>query len=298
MNTENSLECRQYREAWIGEKGTDTVQRNIICSRFSNVTILSLVTPIFQQSLSMMDVAILLGYAGIAVSVVRLVRKNLSARPIFQPPKRLSSMERETLYRTKKYLRIIGLSVIVLCILAYAGIWYIERDLPFRYIHILILAIACLCVSYLNVLNEEKKSSFPSISELSQDHRRFKYPRNILIIQCVNAAILLVFCVLYVRSRSAPFHGIWGVIAWAGTLFLAYSPAAIAQELFGKEKKINYALTIPLSWVLVIFWIGLGVEMGSETTLLRDLGGALLVIFMLGYYSYYLYRKIQRKGTS
>lgn len=80
----------------------------------------------------------------------------------------------------------------------------------------------------------------------------------------VNAAVLLVFCILYTQLRSAPFYGIWGIIAWAGTLFVSYSPILLIKEEYKdrevpREKKV-FVFSIFLSWILVFFWLELGLS--------------------------------------
>jgi hypothetical protein len=127
---------------------------------------------------------------------------------------------------------------------------------------------------------KEKKSQFPLPSELRKKSKHMNHSKIIGIIMCVNAILLLLFCMVFVHLQDAPFHGIWGVIAWTATLFLSYSPSVVIRELFKYEKESTYIASIFLSWIFVFFWLGLGLDIESFI----EKSESLLIIFCIGYW--------------
>ena len=225
-----------------------------------------------------MDVVILLGYIGIIISVISILKEHFSDKAPPQKKKYLTPAEKETLNNMKKLIRYL----ILLSGLACIGIWVLTDGLPGKYVHLTILIIVNLALGYIKISLQEKSSRFPPPSELLKDRKKEDFPRNIKIIMCINALILLLFCILLVHSRSAPFYGIWGIIAWTGTLFLSYSPVLLFHELFKSEKRPPYLFSIFLSWIFVFFWLGLG--LGDEA--FEDFSIILFIIFMVGVWLY------------
>jgi hypothetical protein len=225
-----------------------------------------------------MDAVILLGYIGIIISVISILKEHVSGKAPPQKKKYLTTAEKETLNNMKKLIRYL----IILSGLACIGIWFLTGDFPGEYVHLTILIIVNLILGYIRISLQEKSSRFPPPSELLKDRKKEYLPRNIKIIMCINALFLLLFCILLVHSRSAPFHGIWGIIAWVGTLLFSYSPVLIVRELFKSEKRPPYLLSIFLSWIFVFFWLGLG--LGDEA--FEDFSLVLLIIFVVGVWLY------------
>ena len=238
-----------------------------------------------------MDVVILLGYIGIIISVISILKEHFSDKAPPQKKKYLTPAEKETLNNMKKLIRYLIILSGVACI----GIWVLIGDFPGKYVHLTILIIVNLALGYIKISLQEKSSRFPPPSELLEDRKKEDFPRNIKIIMCMNALVLLLFCILLVHSRSAPFHGIWGIIAWVGTLLFSYSPVLIARELFESEKRPPYLFSLFLSWVFVFFWLGLG--LGDEA--FGDFSMTLLIIFVIavwlyniGMWFYNMYKKM------
>ena len=243
------------------------------------------------QHSSTVDVVILLGYIGIIISVISILKEHFSDKAPPQKKKYLTPAEKETLNNMKKLIRYLIILSGVACI----GIWVLIGDFPGKYVHLTILIIVNLALGYIKISLQEKSSRFPPPSELLEDRKKEDFPRNIKIIMCMNALVLLLFCILLVHSRSAPFHGIWGIIAWVGTLLFSYSPVLIARELFESEKRPPYLFSLFLSWVFVFFWLGLG--LGDEA--FGDFSMTLLIIFVIavwlyniGMWFYNMYKKM------
>jgi hypothetical protein len=248
--------------------------------------------PIFSQTFSMMNIVLLGGYLGIIFTMVSIFRKKICGRQDTIKREHLSTTERKSLIKIKRYLRSFTLLMIILCICGFTGLWYLQGSFSFQYFHLFILIITNLILGYINVSIKEKKSQFPLPLELQKKPKHMKHPKIIGIIMCVNAIILLLFCIVFVHLRNAPFYGIWGVIAWAGTLLLSYSPFIVLHELFQYEKEIIYIASIFLSWILVFFWLGLGLEIES----FMEKSESLLIIFCIGYWlMYVLYYLIFQK---
>lgn len=80
---------------------------------------------------------------------------------------------------------------------------------------------------------------------------------------CGNAVALLVFCILYTQLKSFPFYGIWAIVAWTGTLLFSYPLYFFIEEnddlgiIKGKKK---FVFVILLSWILVVFWLEMGLN--------------------------------------
>ncbi|MBU7010049.1 MAG: hypothetical protein HXS46_05120 [Theionarchaea archaeon] len=231
------------------------------------------------------DTVILLGYVGIIISVVTILKEHIIDKAPIQKNKYPTKAEKETLIKMKKFIRYL----IMLCVLGCIGIWFLKGDFPTKYVHLVILIVVNLLLGYIRISVQEKSSRFPSPPELQRDRRKENFPRNIKIVMCINALVLLFFCVLFVHSRSAPFYGIWGIIAWAGTLFVSYSPVVLVHELFESEKRPPYLLSLPLSWIFVFFWLGLG--LGDE--MFQDISKILIILFVIGLWIYGMCRKIR-----
>jgi hypothetical protein len=214
------------------------------------------------MSLSWLDFIIVLAYIGVIISVVFDLRSRFFPRP-GENQKHLSSMERENLVRTRKVIRDIGPLMIILAALSYVMLWYLGRKPPLEYIYLWILVAVYMILSYFNISPTLRRyCTLPQV-EMPEKGKEPKYDikmdKRMLY---VNAAVLLVFCILYAQLRSAPFYGIWGIIAWAGTLFFSYTPILWVREEYKgwgvpREKRI-FAFSIVLSWILVFFWLELG----------------------------------------
>jgi hypothetical protein len=225
-----------------------------------------------------MDAVILLGYIGIIISVISISKEHISGKAPPQKKKYLTTAEKETFNNMKKLIRYL----VILSVLACIGIWFLKGGFPVKYVHLTILIVVNLILGYMRISLQEKSSRFPPPSELLKDRRKEDFPRNIKIIMCINALFLLLFCILLVHSRSAPFYGIWGIIAWAGTLLFSYSPVLIVRELFKSERRLPYLLSLFLSWIFVFFWLGLG--LGDEA--FGDFSINIFIIFMIGVWLY------------
>ncbi len=240
---------------------------------------------LLQQNLFTIDTVILLGYIGIIISLITILKEHIIDKAPTQKKKYPTKAEKETLTNMKKLIRY----VIILCVLGCIGIWFLKGDFPAKYVHLAFLIVVNLFLGYIKISVQEKSSRFPSPPELQRDRRKGNFPRNIKIIMYINALVLLFFCVLFVHLKSAPFYGIWGIIAWAGTILLSYSPVVLVHELFESEKRPPYLLSLPLSWIFVFFWLGLG--LGNEV--FQDISEILIILFVIGLWIYSMCRKIR-----
>lgn len=252
--------------------------------------------PLWQLS-SWIDVVILLGYTGVVISVINIVRTLLSKSG---QKREYLPAEKAALAKTKKFCQSIGLAMIILAVLASVGIWYLRGGLPMEYIHLLVLLAMYTILGYLHISVREKTGQ-PLPLTVSETRRKVKHTRNVKIIQCANAGVLLVFCWLYVGSKPYPFHGIWAILAWAGTLFLSYSPAFIAQEFsktipeFSGTEGILHVMSIPLSWVWVFWWLELGLESELRDERLQELSIVIVFIFAIIYIVRFCFYRRNRK---
>jgi hypothetical protein len=114
--------------------------------------------------------------------------------------------------------------------LAYTGIWYINGNLPGKYIHLAVLWVAYTILSYANISIKEKTSQMLSESEATHIHETGHDTGSGRKALCGNAIALLVLCVLYTQLKSLPFHGIWGTIAWTGILLFSYPLHFFAEK--------------------------------------------------------------------
>lgn len=216
------------------------------------------------MSLNWLDLAILLGYIGVIISVVIDLRNRFFPRP-GENQKHLSSVERENLIRTRKVIRDIGPLMIILAALSYVMLWYIGRKPPLEYIYLWILMAVYMILSYFNISPTLRRyCTLPQV-EMPERGKEPKYDTRMgKRMLYANAAVLLVFCILYTQLRSAPFYGIWGIIAWAGTLFVSYTPLLFFREAY-KDREIPgekrfFAFSVLISWILVFFWLELGLS--------------------------------------
>lgn len=67
-------------------------------------------------------------------------------------------------------LRILGPLMFAMYLLAYTGIWYINRNLPEEYIHLAVLWVAYTILSYANISIKEETSQMLSESEEAYIH--------------------------------------------------------------------------------------------------------------------------------
>lgn len=253
-----------------------------------------MLSPLWQLS-SWIDIVILLGYTGVVISIINIVRKLFSKSG---QKREYLPAEKAALAKTKKFFHSIGLAMIILAVLASVGIWYLQGGFPAEYIHLMILLVMYTILGYLHISIREKTGQPPPLT-VSETRRKVKYTRKIKIIQCVNAGVLLVFCCLYVHSKPYPFHGIWAILAWAATLFLSYSPAFIAREFsknipeFSGTEGILPAMSIPLSWILVFWWLELGSGPELRDERLQELSIVLIFIFVIiiSIVRFYFYRR-------
>jgi hypothetical protein len=189
------------------------------------------------MSLNWLDLAILLGYIGVTISVVIDLRNRFFPRP-GENQKHLSSAEKENLIRTQKVIRDIGPLMIILAVLSYVGLWYLGRKPPIEYIYLWILTAAYMVLSYFNISPTLRRYCTLLQLEMPERGKEPKYDTRMgKKMLYMNAAVLLVFCILYTQLRSAPFYGIWGVIAWIGTLFVSYTPILLVREEY-KERGV------------------------------------------------------------
>lgn len=217
------------------------------------------------MSLSWLDFVIVVAYIGVIISVVIGLRNRFFPRP-GENQKHPSPAEKEDRMRAQKDMRKVGPLMIILGVLSYVGLWYLGRKPPLEYIHLLILMAVCMVLSYFGISPKLRYFFASSQIEVPEKGKEPKYGmktgKKMLY---VNAAVLLVFCVLYAQLRSAPFYGIWGIIAWAGTLFFSYTLIFLVREEYKgmgvpREKRI-FAFSIFLSWILVFFWLELGLNL-------------------------------------
>ncbi|MGC1119962.1 MAG: hypothetical protein WBA22_02610 [Candidatus Methanofastidiosia archaeon] len=216
------------------------------------------------NSISWVKVVILLGYIGILIFMVYILKTHYFVKP--SEAKYFSLSEKKNLKKKKKLLRSAGPLAVILYILGIGCIWFFQNSVEYELIHLLILSISYMTLDYLNISIKEKTYHVSSQLEPPVDNEQIEQDissgKNLLY---VNAVVLLIFCVLYTQYESFPFYGIWGIIAWVGTLLFSYVPFLVSIEPYGKEMYIfkgwkKYVFAIFLSWVFVFFWLGLGLS--------------------------------------
>jgi succinate dehydrogenase hydrophobic anchor subunit len=114
------------------------------------------------------------------------------------------------------------------------------------------------------------------------------------IIQHLNAAIMLVFCIFYPLSYFSRYFAELGVVIWAFALPFIYFPDLVHIPGVSKEEmRGTKKASIIGGWFWVVFWIGDLVD----NKLMRIVSGV-LVIFLLIYTIYYIrkFKKMQEKG--
>lgn len=209
---------------------------------------------------------ILLLYIGIIASIIYIFKTYYLTKPS-KRRKYLTLSEKEKLIKKKKLLRSTGPLVVILYVIAIVGIWYIQKSIQNELIHLLILSIAYMVLDYLNISIKEKTYRISPQLEIPENHEKREYDTRFgKRILYVNAIVLLVFCVVYTQIKNFPFYGIWGIIAWAGTLLFSYIPLLISVEtyknldIFKEKEKRKFAFIIILSWIFVFFWLKLGLS--------------------------------------
>ncbi|MBU7019669.1 MAG: hypothetical protein HXS41_01325 [Theionarchaea archaeon] len=216
-------------------------------------------------TLNWLDFVIVIGYIGVIVLVVAGLKNRFFPRPGKDQEHPLS-VEKEDLVGAQKGMRRMGPLMIVLGVLSYVLLWYLGTKPPIEYVHLLILMAAYMVLSSFDTSPKLRYYFISPQAETLEKGKESKLDLNMgRSILYVNAAVLLAFCILYAQLRSGPFHGIWGIIAWAGTLFFSYTPVLLVREEYTgrgvlREKRI-FAFSIFLSWILVFFWLELGLNL-------------------------------------
>jgi hypothetical protein len=207
------------------------------------------------------DLIIFLGYIGLLLSAINLARRYFSKSG--RKSKYLSKEEKNVLLKTKKLLRFIGPSSVIMEVLAGVGIWCLRGNLPIQYIHLCILTGISLMLGYFEISLKENSSQFPPLERVLQDMKVPKHAGFIKKLWYANAIVLLIMSILYTQLKNYPFHGIWGVLAWASTIISTYPVIFIINsEIFKeftihKENKI-YIFIILASWIMLIYWLWVG----------------------------------------
>lgn len=224
------------------------------------------------MSASWITVAMVAGYIGVVIFIITTVRTLLPG--YHQKQKYVSAAEKETLIKTKEVLRYSGALSIVMGALAFAGILYLEGNLPGPYVHFFVLAAAYMILYYTDLSIREKISRSPLPLGMPKNREEIRFlTKTFKKILDVNAVALLIFCVFRIQMKSAPFHGIRAILAWAGTLVCTY-PSALLIDSFvfiltrdtylwfdfrnPKVKRIAQGVIIFWSWVLAFWWLRLG----------------------------------------
>ncbi len=208
--------------------------------------------------------AIIGGYTGTVIFAAVIAKRFLRGQ------QHITAAERETLIRTKETIRYSGALTIVLGALAYAVLLYAEGVLSI-YLHFFIIAAAFLILVYGDFSVKEKIYRAPPPSGI-QTYEKAKFlTTTFKRLLDVNAVLLFMFCL--VHTRSYPFHGIWGVIAWAIALACTYSSVVLIDlfmfidskdpflstfKYFNIRKKMNQGFIIAMSWVLAYIFLQLG----------------------------------------
>jgi hypothetical protein len=214
------------------------------------------------DSISWVEIVILLGYIGVPIFMVYILKIHYFVKP--GEAKYISPSELKNLKKKKKLLRSAGPLAVILYIVGIGGIWVFQHNVEYELIHLLILSISYMILDYLNFTLKEKTYRISPQAEYSNNYEQIEYNSSGKKLLYVNAAALLIFCVLYTQIKSFPFYGIWGVIAWAGTLLFSYVPGLVSVESYKEldifKGKKKYVFIIFLSWIFVIFWLGLGMS--------------------------------------
>jgi len=213
-----------------------------------------------------------LGYIGVAVFIITIVRTLLPG--FHQKQKYVSAAEKETLIKTKEVLRYSGALPIVMGALVFAGFLYLEGNLPGSYVHFFVLAAAYMILYYTDLSIREKISRSPLPLGMPKNREEIRFlTKTFKKILDVNAVALLIFFIFHIQMKSAPFHRIWAIIAWAGTLVYMY-PLALLVDSFAfiftrdthlwfdfrnpRVKRIAWGIIILASWFLAFWWLELG----------------------------------------
>lgn len=234
------------------------------CTSYSTILsyLESLSLPLGFRNLVFMDIIIWLGYVWIFFLLIKTVKK-MSPKSQ-EKTYYLSARQKRDLANKKQFLRLVGPVMVILAVLACIGIWFLFGHLPRHLVHLMILMTLCLVIRYISISLEERLSRGPSyVDEISRKYEKLRYDGVFKKLWFVNAFLLLLFCIVYTQVKSFPFHGIWGVLAWAITLSTVYSPAAIFhietfRELVIQKERRFYVLSILLSWVMALFWLTFG----------------------------------------
>ena len=225
-----------------------------------------------RMSASWITVVIVAGYIGVVIFITNTVRTLLPAS--HRKQKYVSAAEKETLIKTKEALRYSGALPVVMGALAFAGILYLEGNLPGSYVHFFVLAAAYMILYYTDLSIREKISHSPLPLGMPKDREEIRFlTKTFKKILDVNAVALLVFCVFRIQMKSAPFHGTWAILAWAGTLVCTYPSALLIDSyvfIFTRDtylwfdfrnptvKRIAQGIIISWSWILAFWWLRLG----------------------------------------
>jgi len=133
-----------------------------------------------------------------------------------------------------------------------------------EYYHLFILIIIYFILSYINIsMKMRKVYSYEDIvyKKEMKSVKKIQFPKYYNYVWYGNAMLLLIYCLIYVYMRSAPFYGIWAIIAWIGTLWSSYIPYYVIPEfmiLNEKQTKVIIINCLFLSWIMVFFWSSLG----------------------------------------
>lgn len=213
--------------------------------------------------ISWVKIAILLGYLGVVICLINLGRKYI----MNSYEKSKQKYNKETISNIKKGLLFIFLFAVVAGIFTYGGLWSIDAAPPFEYIHVLILTCAYIAISYLDFsLREKRVPASQKLPEKDLQKSKSKsqdiYLATVKKIWYINPVILLVYCIFYTQVNPYPFWGIWGILAWATSVLATYPVVPLLSYIFEElkvtEKKRGYIFLIIMSWIMAVFFLGVG----------------------------------------
>lgn len=203
-------------------------------------------------------------YTGAVIFAAAIVRRVLRGNQY------ITAAERESLIRTKETIRYSGALTIVLGALAFAVLLYAEGVLS-PYLHFFIIAAVYVILVYGDFTVKEKIfRAPPPVGILPYEKATFLTATFKKVLD-VNAVLLFMFCV--VNTRSYPFYGMWGVLAWATALACTYSSVVLIDlflfidskdpflstfTYFKINKKMTQGIIIVMSWVLAYVLLQMG----------------------------------------
>jgi hypothetical protein len=122
-------------------------------------------------------------------------------------------------------------------------------------------------MGYYELSLKENSFQFPPLKTLSEEMKEPEDTAFMKKVWYLNLIGLLAFSIEYTQVKNYPFHGIWGVLAWAIAVITTYPvvlllKSGILREFIVHKENMLYIYVVIMSWGTLIYWLHIGMTLG------------------------------------